>query len=93
MWMIRNSEGKKDLMATLMVVSFFVVVGKVILSGISFATGDLTVSVEPIGPELAAVLLGTNTAGYVMRRHTDRKFDGEPEETDDDGNPLREGDL
>lgn len=73
MWMIKNSDGKKDLMATLMVASFLVVMVKVIFGGSTLSMLDWSLTVDPIGADVAAVLLGTNTAGYVARRHTDKK--------------------
>jgi NhaP-type Na+/H+ and K+/H+ antiporter len=73
MW-VKNTDGKKDAVLTMTVVAFFVVMVKVVLGGSTLTLADWNLNIEPISPELAAVLLGVNMAGYVGRRHTDRKF-------------------
>ncbi len=74
-------------MLTMAFVSFIVVLVKVVLGGTAVTIGSLVLNVEPISPELAGVLLGTQTAGYVFRRHTDRKFPGAVAEEDTEAPP------
>lgn len=77
---IKNSDGKPDAMLTLTMVSFIVVMVKIMFGGTSINIGSFIMSIDAISPELAATLLGTNTAGYVFRRHTDKKFEAKKED-------------
>lgn len=74
---IKNSSGNRDAMLTLTVITFAVVLLKVIFGGTTINIGEWAISIDPISPELAGALLGPNIAGYVFRRHTDKKY---PEE-------------
>lgn len=71
---IKNSAGKRDAMLTLTVITFAVVLLKVVFGGTTVNVGEWAVSIDPISPELAGALLGPNIAGYVFRRHTDKKY-------------------
>lgn len=79
MWMMKNSEGKKDASFSMMVIAFVVVMVKVVFGGTDLTMLSWTLSVAQPDAELAAVLLAVPSAGYVARKHTDKKFNTQVE--------------
>ncbi len=77
----KNSDGKKDAMLSFAVVGFGVVIVKVLLGGGSFQYGAGHVfTFGAIDATVIAAILGPTLGSYVMRRHTDAKFDAAAEE-------------
>lgn len=72
--MIKDSDGKKSLTTTLAVVTFVIVMLKVLLNGASISIGTFSYTFGTISSDEIAALLGTTLGTYAFRRHTERKF-------------------
>jgi len=75
----KNTDGKPDASFTMMVIAFVVVMIKVVFGGTDLTMLSWTLSIAQPDAELAAVLLAVPSAGYVARKHTDKKFNTQVE--------------
>jgi hypothetical protein len=68
---LKNTRGKRDATLTFALVAFVVVVVKFLLSGVSLAVGDHTVSFGELESGLVAAMLTPTLGAYCARRFTD----------------------
>lgn len=79
---MKDSNGKKSASVTMAIVSFVIVMFKVLVGGASFSIGELSVSMGDIGAEEILAILTTTLGTYSFRRYTDKRYDrsdAEPE--------------
>lgn len=72
---MKDSDGKKSFTVTMSIVSFVVVMIKVLLGGNAFSIGGVSMSFGNIGSDEILALLGPTLGAYSFRRYTDRRFD------------------
>jgi small neutral amino acid transporter SnatA (MarC family) len=73
MW-IKNTEGRRDSALTFSAIAFAVVLLKVLLGGTELTLLGWSLTVQPIGADVVAALLGCTMGTYAVRRYTDRKY-------------------
>lgn len=73
----RNADGKKDAMLSFAIVSFAVVILKVLFGGMIIAVSGKTFTIGTIDASIIAAMLTPTLGSYVARRHTDAKFSSE----------------
>lgn len=80
---MKDSNGKKSFTVTISLITFTVVMIKVLVGGSAFNVNGVAMSFGTIGaPEIAA-LLGPTLFAYSFRRYTDRRYSGvSPDEAD-----------
>lgn len=72
---LKDSTGKKSLTVTVSMITFAVVMIKVLIGGSSFTIGGSSFSFGSIGSDEIIALLGPTLGAYSFRRYTDKKFD------------------
>lgn len=72
---LKDSDGKKSFTVTMSVVTFIVVMIKVLVGGSAFSIGGVSMSFGNIGADEIIALLGPTLGAYSFRRYTDRRFD------------------
>lgn len=77
---IKDSDGKKSFTVTMSIITFIVVMIKVLVGGSSFSFGSVSMSFGTIGSDEILALLGPTLGAYSFRRYTDRRFDSESAE-------------
>jgi hypothetical protein len=73
---MKDSDGKKSFTVTISVITFVVVMLKVLFGGISFTVGDTSISFGNIGSDEIAALLAPTLMAYSFRRYTDTRYAG-----------------
>ena len=71
---IKNTDGKQDAVFTMTVISFFVILFKIVLGGVSFSVGESTFTFGIVDSGTIVAFLGPLLTAYVGRRYTDRKY-------------------
>lgn len=71
---LKDSNGEKSLSATVAMITFAVVLLKVLMNNSMIQLADFSYSFGTISSDEIAALLGTTLGTYAIRRHTDRKF-------------------
>lgn len=72
--MLTNTDGKKDAVLTMTVVTLAVVLVRVLFAGVKLTVAGVVLDVGPIDSGLVAALLTPTLGAYVARRYTERKF-------------------
>jgi hypothetical protein len=75
---IKNTSGKQDAMLTFSVAGLLVVLGKVLLAGVTLQIAGHEVGFGTIDGTVIAAILTPTLGAYVGRRYTDRKHGGDP---------------
>jgi hypothetical protein len=71
---MKDSDGKKSFTVTISVITFAVVMLKVLVGGTAFSVGGFSVSFGNIGADEIVALLGPTLTAYTARRYTDARF-------------------
>jgi hypothetical protein len=80
---MKDSDGKKSFTVTISVITFAVVMLKVLVGGTSFAVSDVSVSFGTISSDEIVALLAPTLGAYSFRRYTDTRYAGaDPAEAD-----------
>ena len=74
----KDSSGSKSLTATITIISFFVVMVKVLLSGASISIGSSTYSFGAIDSMTVGAILGPILGAYTFRRYSDNRYPPPP---------------
>ena len=77
---MKDSDGRPSFTVTASVITFFVVMLKVLVGGTAFTVGGVSFAFGNIGSDEIIALLGPTLGAYSFRRYTDRKFDYESAE-------------
>lgn len=77
--LLKDTAGQKSLTATLSVVTFVVVMIKVLFGGGSIKYDDYSFSFGTIDAASIAALLGATLGAYSFRRHTMATYPADPE--------------
>lgn len=88
---MKDSDGKKSFTVTISLITFFVVMLKVLVGGTAFNVGGVSIAFGNIGSDEIAALLGPTLFSYITRRYTDAKFVKTPTEPVDSGEKSRAG--
>ena len=72
---MKDSDGKKSFTVTMSVITFVVVMVKVLVGGSAFSIGGVSMSFGPIGSDEILALLGPVLGTYSFRKYTDRRYD------------------
>jgi hypothetical protein len=75
---MKDSDGKRSFTVTISVITFAVVMIKVLIGGSAFSFGAISMSFGPIGSDEIAVLLTPVLGTYSFRKYTDRKYGAPP---------------
>lgn len=78
MMYMKDSDGKRSFTVTMSVITFTVVMAKVLVGGSSFSIGGLSMSFGSIGSDEILALLGPILGTYSFRKYTDRRYDSSP---------------
>lgn len=79
---MKDSNGKKSFTVTVSVITFAVVMLKVLVGGTSFNIGDVSVAFGNIGSDEIIALLGPTLGAYSFRRYTDSRYPTNPDEAE-----------
>jgi len=74
MLFMKDSDGKRSFTVTASVITFIVVMLKVLVGGSSFTIGGVSVSFGNIASDEILALLGPTLGAYSFRRYTDQKY-------------------
>ena len=74
MLMMKDSDGEKSLTATLAMVSFIIVMIKVLFGGSTVSFSSFSFTFGAIDSFSIAAILGPTLGTYAARRHTDAKY-------------------
>lgn len=75
--LLKDSNGKKSLTATLSIVAFIIVMVKVLASGGAIEIGSFSYVFGSIDSLTVAAILGPILGTYAFRRHTDAVYGNE----------------
>lgn len=71
---MKGSDGRKSFTVTISLITFVVVMLKVLVGGSSFAINGVSVSFGNIDSDEIAALLGPTLFAYSFRKYTDQRF-------------------
>jgi len=71
---MKDSDGKKSFTVTMSIITFAVVMLKVLVGGTSFTIGGVSMAFGNIGSDEVMALLGPTLGAYSFRRYTDRRY-------------------
>jgi hypothetical protein len=74
---MKDSDGKKSFTVTMSIITFAVVMLKVLVGGTSFTIGGTSFSFGSIGSDEIISLLGPTLGAYSFRRYTDSRYGNE----------------
>jgi len=76
---MKDSDGKRSATVTMSIITFTVVMLKVLVGGTSFSIGGFSMSFGSIGSDEIVALLGPVLGAYSFRRYTDKRYAGPAE--------------
>lgn len=71
---MKDSDGEKSFTVTISVITFAVVMLKVLVGGTSFNVGGVAVAFGSISSDEIVALLGPTLGAYTARRYTDKRY-------------------
>lgn len=71
---MKDSDGKKSFTVTISVITFAVVMLKVLVGGTSFSIGGVNVAFGNIGSDEIVALLGPTLGAYSFRKYTATRY-------------------
>jgi len=74
---LKDSDGKKSATVTMSIITFAVVMLKVLVGGTAFTIGGVSFAFGNIGADEILALMGPTLGAYSFRRYTDRRFEYE----------------
>lgn len=77
----KNSDGKRDPVLTLAIVTTVVVLLKFLFSGFTMSVGGFTLNLGVVDGGIVGALLTPTLGAAVAHRYTDRKFDSDGDDT------------
>lgn len=84
---MKDSDGKKSFTVTMSIITFAVVMLKVLVGGTSFTIGGVSMAFGNIGSDEIMALLGPTLGAYSFRRYTDRRYGIDPSEEEASEDP------
>jgi hypothetical protein len=87
---MKDSDGKKSFTVTMSIITFAVVMLKVLVGGTSFTIGGVSMAFGNIGSDEIMALLGPTLGAYSFRRYTDRRYGQEDYTADPPGEEASE---
>lgn len=72
--MLKNTDGKKDAVLTMSVITLAVILIRVLFAGVKLTISGVVLDMGAIDSGLVAALLTPTLGAYVARRYTERKF-------------------
>lgn len=75
---MKDSDGKKSFTVTVSIITFIVVMFKVLVGGTAFSVGTVNVAFGNIGAEEIMALLGPTLGAYSFRKYTDMRYSPPP---------------
>jgi hypothetical protein len=82
---MKDSDGRKSFTVTISIITFAVVMLKVLVGGTSFSVGGLNVAFGNIDAAEIVALLGPTLTAYTARRYTDAKYAPDATPAEDSG--------
>lgn len=71
---MKDSDGKKSFTVTISIITFVVVMFKVLVGGTAFNVGNVSIAFGNIGSDEIAALLGPTLFAYIARKYTDIRY-------------------
>lgn len=87
---MKDSDGKKSFTVTMSIITFVVVMLKVLVGGTSFTIGGVSMDFGNIGSDEIIALMGPTLGAYSFRRYTDRRYGQEDYTVDPPGEEASE---